>query len=147
MKRYRSSHMVRMENLNHHGNLYAGQGIEWMVETSFIVVNCEYGDPQGLLYKNTHKFDFYKSVLPGDIITYEGVLVRTGRTSLTIRVGLYTEKTGDLHAEGFTTFVTVNPETNRPVAHGIQLDEPADENEAKWREEANTFFAKAAAPK
>ena len=55
-----------MEHLNHHGNLYAGQGIEWMIETSFIVVCTEYGDPQGLLYKNTHKFDFYKSIDPGD---------------------------------------------------------------------------------
>lgn len=139
MKRYRSSHMVRMEHLNHHGNLYAGQGIEWMIETSFIVVCTEYGDPQGLLYKNTHKFDFYKSVNPGDIITYEGLIVRTGRTSLTLRVGLYNEKTGVLHAEGFTTFVAVN-EAGKSVPHGIVLDEPADEDEVKWRAEADTFF-------
>ncbi len=142
MKRYKASHMIRMEHLNHHGNLYAGQGIEWMIETSFIVVNCEYGDPQGLLYKNTHKFDFYHSVDPGDIIYYEGLIVRTGRTSLSIRVGLYDEKTGSLKAEGFTTFVTVDPATNRPVAHGLVLDEAADEEEKKWREEANVFFSK-----
>ena len=142
MKRYKSSHMVRMEHLNHHGNLYAGQAVEWMVETSFIVVNCEYGDPQGLLYKNTHKFDFYHSIDPGNIVYYEGVIVRTGRTSLTIRVGLYDEKTGILNAEGFTTFVSVDPKTNRPVGHGLVLDEPADEEESKWREEAEGFFKK-----
>ena len=142
MKRYKSSHMVRMEHLNHHGNLYAGQAIEWMVETSFIVVNCEYGDPQGLLYKNTHKFDFYHSIDPGNIVYYEGVIVRTGRTSLTIRVGLYDEKTGILNTEGFTTFVSVDPKTNRPVGHGLVLDEPADEEESKWREEAEGFFKK-----
>ena len=141
MKRYRSSHMVRMEHLNHHGNLYAGQGIEWMIETSFIVVCTEYGDPQGLLYKNTHKFDFYKTVEPGDIITYEGVIVRTGRTSLTLRVGLYNEKTGALHAEGFTTFVAVN-EDGKAVPHGMTLDAPADEEEQKWRDEADSFFMK-----
>ncbi len=141
MKRYRSSHMVRMENLNHHGNLYAGQGIEWMIETSFIVVCTEYGDPQGLLYKNTHKFDFYHSVNPGDIITYEGLIVRTGRTSLTVRVGLYNEKTGVLHAEGFTTFVTVD-ENNRSTPHGIELDAPADDEEAGWRQEADSYFLK-----
>lgn len=142
MKRYKSSHMVRMEHLNHHGNLYAGQGIEWMVETSFIVVNCEYGDPQGLLYKNTHKFDFYHSVNPGDIVYYEGLIVRTGRTSLTIRVGLYDEKTGTLMAEGFTTFVTVDPKTNRPVAHGIVLDQAQTEEEEGWRKEAAGYFGK-----
>ncbi|MDD6190378.1 MAG: hotdog domain-containing protein [Firmicutes bacterium] len=142
MKRYRASHMIRMEHLNHHGNLYAGQAIEWMVEMSFITVNCEYGNPQGLLYKNTHKFDFYKSVNPGNIVYYEGVIVRAGRTSLTVRVGMYNEVTGDLMAEGFTTFVTVNPENNRPVAHGIVPDAPADDDEKGWRREAEGFFAK-----
>ena len=142
MKRYKASRMISMEHLNHHGNLYAGQAVEWMVETSFIVVNCEYGDPQGLLYKNTHKFDFYKSVNPGDIVYYEGLIVRTGRSSLTIRVGLYNEKTGELMAEGFTTFVSVDPKTNKPVTHGIALDEPADAEEIKWREEAEAFFKK-----
>ena len=142
MKRYKASRMIRMEHLNHHGNLYAGQAIEWMVETSFIVVNCEYGDPQGLLYKNTHKFDFYKSVNPGDIVYYEGLIVRTGRTSLTIRVGLYNEKTGELMAEGFTTFVSVDPETNKPVGHGIVLDEPTSDEEVQWRKEAESFFRK-----
>jgi len=142
MKRYKASRMIRMEHLNHHGNLYAGQAIEWMVETSFIVVNCEYGDPQGLLYKNTHKFDFYKSVNPGDIVYYEGLIVRTGRTSLTIRVGLYNEKTGELMAEGFTTFVSVDPETGAPVSHGLTLDEPSGEEEIRWRKEADGFFRK-----
>lgn len=139
MRRYRSYHMIKSENLNHHGNLYAGQGIEWMVETSFIAIGCEYDDPQGILYKNTQKFDFYHSVYPGDIVYYEGTIVRAGRASVTMRVGLYDAKTGTLNAEGFTTFVIVNPETNKPVPHGIVLDEPADEEEKKWREEADAF--------
>lgn len=140
MKRYKASHMIRAEHLNHHGNLYAGQAIEWMIEMSFITVNCEYGNPQGLLYKNTHKFDFYKSVNPGDIVYYEGVIVRAGRTSLTVRVGLYNELTDELMAEGFTTFVTVDTKTSRPVSHGITLDVPADEGEKAWRMEAGSFF-------
>ena len=58
-----------------------------------------------------------------------------------MRVGLYNEKTGALHAEGFTTFVSVD-ENNKSVPHGIVLDEPADEEEAKWRAEAESFFRK-----
>lgn len=96
MKRYKSMHMVRMEDLNHHQNLYAGRGTEWMIEASFITACLEHGDKNGLLYKNTHKFNFMKSVEPGDIISYEGVVVRTGRTSLTIHVHLKDEQTGDL---------------------------------------------------
>lgn len=40
--------MIRMELLNRRGNLHAGQAIEWMIEASFLVVNCEYGNPQGI---------------------------------------------------------------------------------------------------
>lgn len=56
MKGYNSARILRMEHLNHHGNLHARQGIEWMVETSFIVENSEYCNLQELLYKNTHIF-------------------------------------------------------------------------------------------
>ena len=141
MKRYKSIHMGRMENLNHHGNLYAGQGSEWMIESSFIAAGLTHGEKHGLLYKNTHKFNFVKSVEPGDIISYESVVVRVGKTSMTIHVSLKNEETGMLHAEGYTTFVTVRPGTKESIAHGIVLDEAADEEEAKWRREADSFFA------
>ena len=132
--------MVRMEDLNHHRNLYAGRGTEWMIEASFIAACLEHGDKNGLLYKNTHKFDFFKSVEPGDIVSYEGVVVRAGRTSLTIHVYLKNEQTGELHAEGYTTFVTVKSGTKEPAAHGIMLDETIDEQELSWRAEAKRLF-------
>lgn len=141
MKRYKSIHMVRMEDLNHHQNLYAGRGTEWMIEASFIAACLAHGDKHGLLYKNTHKFNFMKSVEPGDIISYESTIVRTGRTSLTIHVYLKNEQTGEVHAEGYTTFVTVKPGTKEPLAHGIRLDETQDLAELKWRQEAEGFLA------
>ncbi|MCI8648118.1 MAG: acyl-CoA thioesterase [Firmicutes bacterium] len=142
MKRYKSIHMVRMEDLNHHQNLYAGRGTEWMIEASFIAACLEHGDKHGLLYKNTHKFNFMKSVEPGDIISYESTIVRTGKTSLTIHVYLRNEQTGEVHAEGYTTFVTVKSGTKEPVAHGICLDETHDLAELKWRQEAEGFLTK-----
>lgn len=140
MKRYKAIHMVRLEDLNHHKNLYAGRGIEWMVESSFITATLTYGNGEGLLYKNTHKFDFVESVNPGDIVGFEGVVVRAGTKSITMHVNVTDEATGELRAEGFTTFVTVNPTDNKPIAHGIKLDETKDEAEIKWRKEANSFF-------
>lgn len=142
MKRYKSIHMVRMEDLNHHQNLYAGRGTEWMIEASFIAACLEHGDKHGLLYKNTHKFNFIKSVEPGDIISYESVVVRAGRTSLTIHVLLKNEQTGQVHAEGYTTFVTVKSGTKEPLAHGIVLDDTEDPAELKWRQEAEGFLSK-----
>ena len=45
-------------------------------------------------------------------------------------------------AEGYTTFVSVDPEKGTPVSHGLTLDEPSGEEEIKWREEADSFFRK-----
>lgn len=140
MKRYKSIHMVRMEDLNHHQNLYAGRGTEWMIEASFIAACLEHGDKHGLLYKNTHQFNFIKSVEPGDIISYESTVVRVGRSSLTMHVYLKNEQTGEIHAEGYTTFVTVKSGTKEAVAHGIVLDETDDKEEQQWRETAQGFF-------
>lgn len=140
MKKYKSIHMVRMEDLNHHENLYAGRGIEWMIESSFIAACLEHGEKQGILYKNTHQFNFVRSVEPGDIISYESIVVRTGRTSLTMYVCMKNEYTGELHAEGYTTFVTVRPGTKTPLEHGIQLDETDEPCELEWRKRAASFF-------
>ena len=140
MKKYNATYMIRSEDLNHHGNLYAGRAIEWMMESSFIAAELAYGDREGLLYKNTHKFDFMKSVLPGDIVTYESMIVRFGHTSLSMHISLLDAASGELRAEGYTTFVTVDPRDKRPVPHGLTLDETDDEQELFWRKEIEGFF-------
>jgi len=141
MKTHEAAHMVRYEDLNHHANLYAGRAIEWMVESSFVAITLAYGDGEGLRYKNTHKFDFMKSVYPGDIISFASTVVRFGRTSATIHVDLIDDASGEVRAEGYTTFVTVDKD-GRSMAHGMELDETDDPQELKWRKEANSFFNK-----
>lgn len=140
MKTYRTTHMVKMEDLNHHQNLYAGRGIEWMVEAAFIGAALTHGERHGLLYRNTHQFSFNKSVEPGEIISYCSTLVRVGKTSLTMRIALISEATGELKAEGYVTFVTVKPHTHEKAAHGLRLDETNDTEELEWRKKAQSFF-------
>ena len=41
-----------------------------------------------------------------------------------------------LAVEGFMTFVTVEEGSGRKLAHGVTLDEPADEEESRERLEA-----------
>ena len=141
MKTYKASHMIKAEDLNHHHNLYAGRAIEWMMEASFIAAVGEHGNKHGLLYKNTHQFDFMSPVDPGEIISYLSTVVRTGRTSFTIHVDVMSEDNQELKAEGYTTFVTID-ENNQPEPHGILLDETQDEEELKWRAVAEGFFAR-----
>ena len=33
-------HLVKGEDLNHHGTLYAGRGVEWMVEAGFMTASA-----------------------------------------------------------------------------------------------------------
>lgn len=139
MKTYKASHMIKMEDLNHHKNLYAGRAIEWMMEASFIAAVGEHKDKHGLLYKNTHQFNFFTPVDPGEIISYLSTIVRTGKTSFTIHIDLKSEDTGQVKAEGYTTFVTIDG-NNRPAIHDIQLDETDNQEELRWRKVAENFF-------
>ena len=141
MKTYNATHMIRYEDLNHHANLYAGRASEWMIEASFAAVTIVFGNGDGLRYKNTHKFDFRKSVYPGDIITFAAKVVRMGKTSITVHVELIDEKTEESKAESFVTYVTVDNE-GRPVRHELSLDETHDQKEKEWRKEAESFFRK-----
>lgn len=140
MKTYKTTHLVKMEDVNHHNGLYAGRGIEWFVEAGFVGAAMEYGDTHGIFYRNTHQFSFSKSVDPGEIISYESTLVRTGKTSLTFRVALRSEVTDEVKAEGYITFVTVKSNTHDKVEHGIVLDETEDVKELSWRRKADSFF-------
>lgn len=142
MKKYKTMHMIRMEDLNHHENLYAGRAIEWMVEASFLCAGLETKDSFGLLFRNCHKFEFNKSVYPGEILGFEACVARAGKTSLTIHVGLTDEATGEDIAEGMVTFVTVKAGTHKTRSHGIVLDEVFDTRELSWRDEAEGYFAK-----
>ncbi|QIB69036.1 hypothetical protein Ami103574_06715 [Aminipila butyrica] len=140
MKTYRSTHLIKPEDLNHHQNLYAGRGIEWMVEAAFVAAALTHGDSSGLLYRNTHQFSFNKSVEPGEIVSYYSTVVRAGRTSLTVRAALIAEQSGELRAEGYVTFVTVKSHTHELVAHGLELDEAVSQEEQAWRDKAERFF-------
>lgn len=58
MKRYRTSHLIKSEDLNHHGTLYAGRSTEWLVESAFIAAAATHGDPEEILCLNVHGFVF-----------------------------------------------------------------------------------------
>ena len=131
--------MIKAEDLNHHENLYAGRAIEWMMEASFIAAVGEHKNKNRLLYKNTHQFDFFSPVEPGEIISYLSTVVRAGNTSFTIHIDLKSEDTGTIKAEGYTTFVTID-ENNKPMKHEIVLDDTDSQEEIKWRSSAEGFF-------
>ena len=58
MKVFKISHLVKSEDLNHHGTLFAGRTAEWLVEAGFVTAAAEHGRPQDVLCVNVHGFTF-----------------------------------------------------------------------------------------
>lgn len=136
MKYYQISHLIKSEDLNHHGTLFAGRSAEWLVEAAFVAAASTHGRPQDVLCVNIHGFTFKKPVPKGDIITFLSKVARVGNTSITVYVKAMSEIHGTTHVDGYLTFVCVDPDTEMKRPHGILLDEPADEEEKEIRERA-----------
>ena len=136
MKVFKISHLVKSEDLNHHGTLFAGRTAEWLVEAGFVTAAAEHGRPQDVLCVNVHGFTFKRPVEKGDILTIYGRIVKTGTTSMMLHVKAMCEIAGGQNVEGFITFVCVEPDTKKKRPHNIVLDETTDPEELELRERA-----------
>ena len=136
MKYYQMSHLIKSEDLNHHGTLFAGRSAEWLVEAAFVAAASQHGRPQDIVCVNIHGFTFKKPVRKGDIITYFSRVAKVGTTSITVYVKVMSEIHKTTHVDGYLTFVCVDPETEGKKPHGIIMDESADEEEKEIRERA-----------
>lgn len=139
MKYYKISHLVKSEDLNHHGTLFAGRSAEWLVEAAFVAAASQHGRPQDVLCVNIHGFTFTKPVQKGDIITFYSRVAKVGTTSITVYVKVMSEIHGTTHVDGYLTFVCVEPDTKRKRPHGIVMDETTDEEEIQIRQRAETL--------
>lgn len=128
------SKLVRPENLNHHGTLFAGVTSMWFVEASFIEAARVYGDPSKIVCIKVHGMKFIRPGNNGDILEIKSVLAHVGKTSLTIYTRIYKRNTGDQHVDGFVTFVTVD-ENGKSMPHGIKYEKPTEGEGLKlWNE-------------
>lgn len=140
MKRYRTSHLIKSEDLNHHGTLFAGRSAEWLVESAFIAAAATHGNPEDVLCINIHGFVFTQPVEKGDLLMMTSFVARAGKTSITVYVKAENEITLASPTEGFITFVTVNHQEHRPIVHKIMLDETTDPEELAVRAKADELF-------
>lgn len=135
MERIRVSRLVKPQELNHHGTLFAGRMSEWFVENCFICAARATGRPENIVCVNLHGLSFSKPAKNGDIIDIESMVVRAGRTSFTVYGRITLDGREDKVCEGYVTFTFVD-ENNKPIPHGLVLDNTEDEFELKVREEA-----------
>lgn len=138
MKTHKTTRLVRYEDLNHHGTLFAGRLSEWFVESCFICAAKETGVPERLVCLEILDFMVKRPTLNGALVDFSCRVARTGKSSIIVHCSV-TGNDGAGTAEGFITFVSLD-EGEKPSPHGITLDEIADLDELDIRHRAHRLY-------
>lgn len=126
MQIYRTHHLVKSEDLNHHGTLYAGRTAEWFVEAGFIAA-ARLSKPENIVCLNIHGMQFTQPVKRGEILCLESRIVLAGQTSLVVHVQAM--KDDQMLLSGFITFVHVGSD-GKPQPHNVTINASSDEERA-----------------
>ena len=118
--------LVKNEDLNHHGTLYAGRSAEWFVEAGFIAA-AGLTRPEDVVCLKLHGMTFMRPVGPGEIVEFRSMIILTGRSSLHAHVRMRAR--GEFVIDGFITFVNVDGE-GRSKPHGVVITTSSPEDEA-----------------
>ena len=138
MKHYISTHLIKSEDLNHHGTLYAGRMAEWFVEGTFVAAASLYGNAENIVCVKVHGMKFSGPATKGDIITLMTRVVYVGNTSLTAYGKVCKHDSDNILVDGFVTFVCVD-QYGKKMPHNIVLPEPEDDEQRKLRETAKVL--------
>ena len=117
-----TNRLVKNEDLNHHGTLYAGRSAEWFVEAGFIAA-AGLTRPEDIVCLKIHGMTFTRPVRGGDVVTFESRIILAGKSSLHAHVRMLTK--GEQVMDGFITFVHVDRE-GRALPHGIVITPSTD---------------------
>jgi acyl-CoA hydrolase len=128
---YTSVHLVKGEDLNHHGTLYAGRTAEWFVESGFIAA-ASLTKPENIVCLKIHGMTFSRPVRKGELPVFTSRVVLTGDTKIVSHIEVTVH--GKVAVSGFITFIHVDLE-GKPQPHGIEFV-PTSVEEKALNEEA-----------
>lgn len=111
-------HLVKSEDLNHHGTLYAGRSAEWFVESGFTAA-ASLVKPENIVCLKIHGMTFSRPVHKGEVIRFESKVVHTGKSRMVAYIRMISK--GDKVLEGFITFVHVDLD-GKTLPHGININ-------------------------
>jgi len=123
MQIYRLHHLVKNNDLNHHGTLFAGRTAEWFVEAGFIAA-ARLTNPENIVCLNVHGMKFTKPVRSGEILCLESRIVLAGSSSLIAHVQALCNE--EIVLNGFITFIHVD-EMGKPTPHNLNVEANTDE--------------------
>jgi acyl-CoA hydrolase len=116
-KKFISYHLVKSEDLNHHGTLFAGRTAEWFVEAGFISA-AAITHPENIVCLQIHGMKFTKPIKKGELACIESKVVHAGKTRLVSFIRITTSDIAVV--EGFITFVHVDLE-GKSLPHGLEI--------------------------
>jgi len=128
-------HLVKNEDLNHHGTLYAGRTAEWFVESGFIAA-ASLSDPAHTVCLQIHGMVFKRPVQRGDIACFTSRVIYTGTSKLVTHIEMSADD--KVVVEGFITFVHVDLE-GKTSPHGVQVI-PVTPEEQELHQRARDLF-------
>ena len=70
--------LIKSEDLNHHGTLFAGRTAEWFIESGFIAATALL-DPKNVVCLKVHGMYFTSPAKPGEVLRFESKIVYTGK--------------------------------------------------------------------
>jgi acyl-CoA hydrolase len=119
--------LVKSEDLNHHGTLFAGRCAEWFVESGFVAASYLL-NPKFLICLKIHGLEFLKPVRSGETICFSSKVVYAGITSLNTYVKVCKNNLDEhLIVDSFITFVHVDDNT-KPCPHNLEMIATTDED-------------------
>jgi acyl-CoA hydrolase len=128
---YTSMHLVKGEDLNHHGTLYAGRTAEWFVESGFIAA-ASTTKPENIVCVKIHGMTFSRPIRKGDLVAFNSRIVLTGETKMVSYIEVIVRE--KVSVNGFITFVHVDLD-GKPQPHGLNFV-PVSEDEIRLNLEA-----------
>lgn len=124
--------LIKSEDLNHHGTLFAGRTAEWFVESGFVAATS-YVKPDRLVCLKIHGLLFTKPARLGDIIRFESRAVYAGRSSIITNIQAAVRRDDfEVLVDGFITFINVDEQTNA-CPHGIILAPKTPQDRELWQ--------------
>ncbi len=127
---YTSVRLVKGEDLNHHGTLYAGRTAEWFVESGFIAAASE-TKPENIVCLKIHGMTFTRPIRKGELVSFKSRIVKVGKTKIMSLIEVFVHD--KLAVRGFISFVHVDLD-GVPVPHGLELEPETDEEKALYVE-------------
>ena len=115
-------HLVKPEDLNHHGTLFAGQMAKWLVEAGLITASRLGGKPEDVVCVRLNGMTFKKPINNGDLIEIKSKVSHLGSTSITVSSQVFRQQDISPLVSSMATFVTVD-KANKPYKHGFKLPE------------------------